>query len=204
MRPLLKVRPNCQLFALWIFLECRGTHFLRSLGIQLLQNYSHDAPVSRDVLGRRIGALADLHYRAIWNDLAERERVVLYQLVLDGWANPHLENERAIEQLQLKGLVTKRVMFRVMNHSFCDFITSSEHQSEITELEREARQSVWQATKLVLIACSIGLLVWLLYAEADLFRLGSGYVAVICALLTAAVNFFSGAKRSTQLASSGR
>jgi hypothetical protein len=196
-----KIRANCQSFGLWVFLECRSTHLLRELGTRLIREYKHDAAVSREDLVRQIRTLADWHYRAIWADLSARERVILYQLALDGWANPHLENEQAIEQLQLKGLVYKHIMFRVMNQSFCDFIASPEHASEIAELEKEARKSVWQATKLVLIACSIGLLMWLLYAEADLFRLGSGYVAAICTLLTAGVNFFAGAKRPIQGAS---
>jgi hypothetical protein len=88
-----------------------------------------------------------------------------------------------------------------MNQSFCRFIKSTEHMDEIGELEKEAGQSAWQASKLVLVAGAIGTFVWLLYAQADLFRIGLGYVAGIGALLTAAVNFFAGGKRTAQSAS---
>jgi hypothetical protein len=195
-RPLLKVRPLCQQFALWVYLECRCTRYLRIKGIQLLEQYIDEQPPSRDWLIRKIRSVADAHYHVIWSDLTQKERLVLYQLALDGWANPHPENERAIEELERKGLISKRVMYRVMNQSFCSFVKSTEHIGEIAELEKEAGQSIWQALKLVLIAGAVGTCVWLLYAQADLFRIGLGYIAGIGALLTAAVNFFAGGKRT--------
>lgn len=81
-----------------------------------------------------------------------------------------------------------------MNNSFSLFVKSAEHIGEIRELE--AGQSVWQASKVVIIAGAIGTFVWLLYAQADLFRMGLRYAAGIGALLTAAVIFFSGSKRT--------
>jgi hypothetical protein len=195
LRPLLKVRPLCQQFALWVYLECRCTTYLRAIGIQFLKQYTDAPPPTRDQLTRNIGSMADPHYHVIWSDLTQKERLVLYQLALDGWANPHPENERAIEELQRKGLITKRVMYRVMNHSFGRFVKSTEHMGEIRDFETEAGQSAWQASKAVLIAGAIGTLVWLLYTQADLFRIGVGYVAGIGALLTTAVNFVSGSKQ---------
>jgi hypothetical protein len=194
---LLAVRPPWEQFALWIYLECRCTKFLRAVGMQLLRQYKDTLPPSREWLISNISSAAGAHYHVIWSDLTQKERLVLYQLALDGWANPHPENARAIEELERKGLISKRVMYRVMSESFCRFVKSTEHAGEIAELEREAGRSAWQALKLVLIAGAIGTFVWLLYAQADLFRIGLGYVAGIGALLTAAVNFFAGGKRAS-------
>jgi hypothetical protein len=197
MRLPLPVRPRFEQFALWVYQECRYTRFLRTVGVQLLSEYKDVALLpSRDWLISNIGSAADAHYHVIWSDLTRKERLVLYQLALDGWANTHAENERAIQELERKGLISKRVMYRVMNESFCRFVKSTEHRGEILEFETEAGQSAWQAVKLVLIAVAIGTFVWLLYAQADLFRIGLGYVAGIGALLTAAVNFFAGGKRT--------
>jgi hypothetical protein len=96
-----------------------------------------------------------------------------------------------------KGLINKRVMYRVMNTSFSRFVKSTEHMDEIQVMEKEAGESAWQASKLILVAGAVGLFVWLLWSQAELFRVGLGYVAAIGALLTTAVNFFAGGKRIT-------
>jgi hypothetical protein len=197
LRPLLNARPNCQQFALWIYRECRCTALLRSEGIQQLKGYSHSQQVSRDWLVRYIGSVMDAHYHVIWSDLTRRERTVLYQLALDGWANPHPENERAIEQLERKGLISKRLMFCVMNSSFSNFVRSTEHLDEIRAMNAEAAESSWQAAKIILVAVAVGFFVWLLWAEAELFRIGMAYLAAIGAVITTAVNFFSGSKRTS-------
>lgn len=105
LRPLLSTRPNCQEFALWIYQECRCTRFLRAVGVRLLDQYNHTDRRSHENLISQITNLADSHYRLIWSDLTQKERLVLYQLALDGSANPHPDNERAIEGLERKELI---------------------------------------------------------------------------------------------------
>jgi hypothetical protein len=198
LRPLLKVRPSCQQFALWIYLECRSTSKLRAEGMRLLQGYKHDVPMSRDSLVNYIGSIMDADYRVIWADLTRKERTVLYQLALDGWANPHPENERAIEELERKVLINKRVMFRVMNASFTRFIKSPEHLDEIQLLQTEASESTWQALKIVLVAAVVGFFIWMLWAEAELFRIGMAYVAALGAVISTAINFFAGKRPAVE------
>jgi hypothetical protein len=49
----------------------------------------------------------DSYYRVLWSSFTENERLVLYQLSRDGWANPL--NRAAIQQLQRKEFVSKEV-----------------------------------------------------------------------------------------------
>jgi hypothetical protein len=81
--------------------------------------------------------------------LATSERLALYQLALDGWANP--KNTAALQQLESKLLIRRMPMFRIMNMSFQRFVASAEHTSEIEQWEKEQKQSTWRALRLVLI-----------------------------------------------------
>ena len=49
---------------------------------------------------------SESYYSVLWSTLSAREHLVLYQLAKDGWANT--KNDRAIRQLQRKGLHTLR------------------------------------------------------------------------------------------------
>jgi hypothetical protein len=126
--------------------------------------------------------------------LTSNERLVLHQLALDGWANPR--NAAAIHQLEQKQLIFRRPMYRIINDSFRSFIRSSEHESEIVEWQRTEQRSTWQALRFVVIATLIGIGAWLLYAQAQLFQIGAGYITAIATLLTAIAGFAARTRRS--------
>lgn len=138
---------------------------------------------------------ADAYYRMLWAGLTSSERLVLYQLALDGWANP--KNASAIRQLAQKQLIYKKPMYRIMNDSFRSFIRSSEHEKEIAQWQKQEQQSTWQILRFVIIAATIGTCMWLLYAQAQLFQIGTGYITAIATLFTAIAGFTAKAKRST-------
>jgi hypothetical protein len=184
----------CKQFADWIEAECKYTPMLQRVGVALLEKFPKEPPHTRVQLIDMVVDRADAYYRMLWAGLTGSERLVLYQLALDGWANP--KNAPAIHQLEQKGLICRNPMYQIMNDSFRDFIRTSEHQQEIQEWQKKEQQSAWQGLRFVLLAAIIGVGVWLLYAQAQLFQIGVGYITAIATLLTAVAGFTAKWKRS--------
>jgi hypothetical protein len=181
-------------FARWICEECDSTPMLRKIGVELMEQYEKKTLPTREQLVELVAARADTYYRMVWAGLTSSERLVLYQLALDGWSNP--KNTAAIHQLEQKKLIFRRPMYRIMNDSFRRFIRSSEHEREILSWQKTEQQSTWQALRFVIIAAIIGAGVWLLYAQAQLFQIGTGTITAIAALLTAVAGFTARARRT--------
>jgi hypothetical protein len=174
---------QCQPLAALIEEECECTPFLRTKGLDILVQFHEKRDVTREWLVNTVLDRADTNYHVLWSGLTAAERLVLYELALDGWANP--KNTTAIQQLEKKLLIRKQPMYRIINDSFQKFIESAEHADEIAQWEKYEQQSTWKAFRLVLIALASGTGVWLLHAQPDLFRVGVGYVAAVAALLAA-------------------
>jgi hypothetical protein len=182
---------RCAQFAIWVCKECSRTEFLRDIGTQILEKLKKQP----ETLGWLVGTVldwADTYYRVLWSSLTATERLVLYQLALDGWANP--KNAAALQQLERKLLIYKAPMYRVMNESFRRFIKSPEHADEIANWERHEQQSTWRALRLFLAVIAIGAGIWLLYAQAELFQVGVGYIVAIGTLLTAVTGLLGRSK----------
>ncbi|HEY4782652.1 MAG TPA: hypothetical protein VIH54_12600, partial [Chthoniobacterales bacterium] len=176
--------------------ECGGTTFLRTVGTTILRELWKKPPETRERLTEIVLDRVDTYYRVLWSGLTRSERLVLYQLAIDGWANP--KNGPAIQQLERKQLICKAPMYRIMNDSFCRFVQSGEHAREISEWENREQESTWHALRFVLIAVLIGGGVWLLYTQAQLFQIGTGTITAIAALLNALAGFSAKLKGSVQ------
>ncbi len=185
--------------AKWICRECTYTPMLQKIGLDLFEKYqpflTHpELPLpTRQQVVALVADRADAYYRMLWGGLTSNERLVLYQLALDGWANPR--NADAIHQLEQKQLIFRRPMYRIINESFRSFIRCSEHESEIAKWQSTEQRSTWQALRFVVIAALIGIGMWLLYAQAQLFQIGTGYITAIATLLTAIAGFATRTKR---------
>jgi hypothetical protein len=180
-------------FAAWTLNECAGMAFLRRLGIGILGEFEGRPPATRQQLVEIVLDRAGAYYHVLWSGLTAAERLVLYQLALDGWANP--KNTQAIQQLERKQLIYRAPMYRILNDSFCRFIQSTDHAAEIVEWEKYEQRGTWKAFRFVLIALVIGAGVWLLYTQSQLFQIGTGYITAIAALLTALAGFSTRLKR---------
>jgi hypothetical protein len=188
-------------FAAWVCHECGSTSLLRKLGIAILHEFGANPPATRGQLTEIVLDRANAYYRVLWSGLTASERLVLYQLALDGWANP--KNASAIQQLERKQLVCKAPMYRVINDSFCRFVLSAEHSGEILDWEQHEQESTWHAFRFVLIAVLIGGGVWLLYTQAQLLQIGTGTITAIATLLTAIAGLSTRFKRPSLEAQAG-
>jgi hypothetical protein len=167
---------------------------LRQIGLDLAAQLPGTPKITREFVERTVLERADAYYHVLWSGLAATERLVLYQLALDGWANP--KNTAAATQLERKLLIRRQPMYKLMNESFREFIASTEHADEIADWERHEAQSTWHVLRVVLLASAIGAGLWLLYSQAALFQLGTAYIAGIATLLTAFTSLFGRLKRS--------
>jgi hypothetical protein len=198
-----KDHPSCGQFAVWVCRECNCTAMLTRIGKDALATFRDNEPVSYERVVSNILDRADAYYHVLWSGLTIGERLVLYQLALDGWANA--KNTGAILQLERKQLIYKTPMYQIMNESFRRFIASSEHSDEISRWQSREQQSTWHAFRVVLIAGAIGVGIWLLYSQAALSQVVVGYIAAVATLLTAVAGLLarSGTAKPTPRDSSG-
>jgi hypothetical protein len=185
----------------WVKRECDHTAKLREIGEKVLKEFSGNHSPTREWVVTRVLDLADSYYHVLWTGLSPTERLVLYQLARDGWANP--KNLVAIQQLESKQLVRRNPMFQIINESFRRFVLSPEHAEEIAQWEKLEQQSTWHAMRFVVIAVGIGFAAWLLYTQAAFSQTVVGYIAAIATLLTAAGSLFGRSGRPTPAKAEG-
>ena len=157
--------------------ECDHTAQLSKLGCTILECYCSKAGVSRADVIEELLDRADAYYRVLWSTCTRQERLVLFQLARDGWANP--KNERAIQQLERRRLVTRSPGLRIMNESFRRFVDNAQLPSEVAKWEEEVQNSTWSALKLGFTTAALAAGAWLLYTQQDLFQVGLGYIAAM-------------------------
>ena len=174
----------------WVREECDHTPYLRQLGRSLLAKVKSGEADSEalDALRQEGEARVHGYYQALWSTFTRNERLVLYQLGRDGWANPN--NDAAILRLRRKGILCLKPMLRIMNESFRGFANKAQDQNEIAEWERQGKESSWRTVKFSLLTVGVALAAWLLYAQKDLFQTAIGYIVALGAALTAISNLF--------------
>ena len=158
-------------------LECDHTAELRRLGLALMDEHCGQMDISQALFVEQLLDRADTYYRVLWSNCTKEERLVLFQLARDGWANP--KNDRAIQQLERRRLVRRSPGLRIMNESFCRFVHTAQLPSEVARWEEEQQQSTWSAVKTGLTTAVFMAGAWLLYTQQDIFQLGIGYVAAL-------------------------
>jgi hypothetical protein len=185
--------PTYHQFASWIREECECTAMMRQIGMRILDEFRETDPKRRDWIESTVLDRADAYYHVLWSGLTASERLVLFQLALDGWANP--KNTTALQQLERKSLIHRAPMYRIMNETFLEFVKSTEHADEIAQWEKNEGQSTWRALRLVLIALAIGTGIWLLHSQAALSQTVAAYIAGVATLLTAISGLFGRSSR---------
>ena len=141
---------------------------------------------------------ADAYYRVLWSMCTNEERLVLFQLARDGWANP--KNKLAIQQLKRRKLIIipaqvsdspswpgdfaastleGPVGIRIMNASFRQFVRDVQQRDEIEAWQREGDQSVWRFLQLSLGILGVAAGAWLLYSQQQFFNTVVAYVGAL-------------------------
>jgi hypothetical protein len=167
--------------------ECDHTAQLRRIGLDMLVAHCNDREcMSKAQFLEELLDRTDSYYRVLWATCTKDERLVLFQLGEDGWANP--KNGRALQQLQRRRILRRGSGFRIMNESFRRFIRTAQTPDELARWEKEEEQSTWSAVKLGLGTALMMLGAWLLYTQQDAFQMGIGYLAALGTASGAVIN----------------
>jgi hypothetical protein len=185
-----------------VHIECDHTAQLRRIGLAMLDAHCHEKPMSKGQFLEEVLDRADSYYRVLWSTCSRDERLVLFQLGTDGWANP--KNERAIQQLQRRHIIRKVSGFHIMNESFTRFVRSAQSPEEVLKWEEEEQHSIWSTVRLGLSTALLMFGAWLLYAQQDVFQLGIGYVAALGTASGAVINLMRNITGSRGGAGSGQ
>jgi hypothetical protein len=179
-------KPCCTQLGELVIGECDHTAQLRRIGLDMLGTHCQEQPMSKGMFVEELLDRADSYYRVLWSTCTKEERLVLFQLAQDGWVNP--KNERAIQQLQRRGIIRRGSGYRIMNDSFRRFVRNAQSPEEVARWEQEEEHSTWSAVKLGLGTALMMFGAWLLYAQQDVFQLGIGYVAALGTASGAVIN----------------
>ena len=179
--------------------ECQHTAQLRQIGLAMLDADRDKVPLTHAEFMQEMLERADAYYRVLWATCTKTERLALYQLAEDGWANP--KNERAIQQLLRRRLIVQDSGLRIMNRTFHRFVQTVQRPEEVARWEEEEEHSTWGVVKLALGTAAVTFGAWLLYSRRDVFQVGIGYVATIAAasgaIMTLVRNFTGRSTPST-------
>jgi hypothetical protein len=185
-------KPASKQLIQWLETECSYTTYLRYIGSAMFREHRRDIHFDRELLDHELRERTRSYYSLLWSTLSPGERLILFQLANDGWANN--KNEPALRQLLTKELICSAPMFQVMNESFRRFIRDTQDQRQIVEWEQQSKQSSWNSLKIALLATAIGLGAWLFYAQKDLFQGVIGYILSLGAAVAAIANILGGLK----------
>jgi hypothetical protein len=186
--------------------ECETQGALHEFGCRILPpvESTSSASVERDKIIAQLLDQADPYYRLLWGTCTADERLVLFQLAYDGWANP--KNTKAIQHLLRRGLVVRRRMakapgdarrvarpvgLRIMNESFRTFVLRSQHPLEMERWEREGRESLWRALRLSFLVAGFLGAVWIVQVYPSVSTVFVGSLGIVISVLSGVAKFFS-------------
>jgi hypothetical protein len=139
----------------------------------------------------------EAYHRALWATCTATEKLVLFQLAMDGWMNPR--NEFAIRHLCERGIITREATeFRFVQEKFEEFVEATCGSTEAARWEKVAAGGAWRAMRPALALFGLGLLVVGLYPWISSLGLGwatglVGAAPAVPALLKVASEFRKGA-----------
>ena len=158
--------------------ECRWTPRLRGIRRAIVADRRWTA-LPAPVLVAHIADLADAHYRVLWAQLTDEERLVLYHLAVRGIINPR--NAELARRLMRRGLLRRTPALRVMNESFRLFVSRVEDRATIRVWERAAGASAWVWLRNGVLACVVVAAVVLFVTQPESY---ARWVALLTALTT--------------------
>jgi hypothetical protein len=85
------------------------------------------------------------YYRILWSTCTTRERIALYQLANEGWAN--CKNQAALQHLLKRGLIVAGPEFRIHDEDFAEFIRQWVSAEDQREWARQDEISTWEGLK---------------------------------------------------------
>ncbi|MCV2884952.1 hypothetical protein OE749_09610 [Aestuariibacter sp. AA17] len=107
-------------------------------------------------------------YRYRWELCTKEERLLLYQLATDHFANPL--NKDALEHLIRRGYVVNRGNWELASASFGSFILHAEKHSEMRDWIEDSKESPWRYIRIPLFILVFSLLAIVMYAATEAYE----------------------------------
>jgi hypothetical protein len=133
--------------------ETRSTPALLAIRRLLLELPPHSR-LDEGTLVSWIGEIASAHYRVIWAECTDDEKMLLWRVSYDGFIAPR--SWPVAQRLLRRGLLRLNPSLRVMNESFRQFVEDIEPWREIRRWQMAGQPSPWRSLRPVFV---IGLLI---------------------------------------------
>ena len=142
----------------------------------------------------RILEVAHPFYDSEWQKCNEEEKLLLTQLVEEGFANPR-QNE-IVRKLMKRGLIRRDPALRPMNDSFALFVEGHARPEDIRQQETVHRGMRWSLVRGVLIGALLLILIFLSVTQRDVVEVWIAYLATAAAGAGGLLKLFSLLSRS--------
>jgi hypothetical protein len=137
-------------------------------------------------------------YSREWQKCNDEEKLLLIQLVEEGFANPW--QSEIVRGLMKRGVIRRDPVLRPMNRSFAQFVESQAQPEQIRSLETVDRGLRWSLVRTFLIAVVLLILVFLSVTQRDVVEVWIAYLGTAVAGAGAVLKLFSVLGRSAQKA----
>lgn len=127
-------------------------------------------------------------FEVIWGSCSLLERIVLFQLAKDGWAN--YRNQAGLIHLSRRGLVVHDHTFRIREESIRDGLLGRVPEQEIRNWSRQEGASTWGGLRAALAIAAIGIAVlFFLYAQQQVLAIITGGLPALASGLRVIAEF---------------
>jgi len=133
-------------------------------------------------------------YDSQWQDCNDEEKLLLIQLVEEGFANPR--QSEIVRRLMKRGLILRDPVLRPMNHSFALFVESQAEPEDIRNQEKVHLGMRWSLVRSFLIGAALLILVFLSVTQRDVVEVWVAYLGTAAAGAGGVLKLFSMLGRS--------
>lgn len=137
----------------------------------------------------RILEKAHPFYDSEWHNCNEEEKLLLTQLVEEGFANP--KQHEIVRKLMNRGLIRRDPVLRSMNDSFALFVASHARPEDIRHQETVHSGMRWSLVRNVLLGALLLILVFLSVTQRDVVEVWIAYLATAAAGAGGVLKLFS-------------
>jgi hypothetical protein len=119
------------------------------------------------------------YYDQVWQKCSDEQRLLLIQLVEEGFANP--KQAEVVRKLLKEGVLRRDPVLRPMNHSFAVFVEGMASPEDVRRLERDFQGLRGSRARGLLLAALVLLLVFLSFTQRDVVEVWIAYIATAAA-----------------------
>ncbi len=130
-------------------------------------------PTRRAVLDRILEQVRP-YYQSKWQACSAAEKLLLIQLVEEGYANP--KQDEVVRKLLQAGLLRLDPVLRPMNQSFALFVSANTEPEQVRKQEQAQRGLRWSLVRTLLIAALLLIMVFLALTQRDVVEVWIAYL----------------------------